>query len=148
MPNQLASAAAKAVILKVAMSIFGFGGDAGFGDILSGFLGFANGGKVPGYPTGGQISSGIPYNQGADNRLIAAQAGEFMVKRNAVNTGSETALANLNATGKMNGGGNTWNINVSANNFDESFVRNKLIPMLDREVRYRGATLTASAAIA
>jgi len=74
---------------------------------------FANGGQV----------------QGEDNVPILAQAGEFIMKRSAVQNIGVQNLANMNRTG--NAGGVT--INISGNMIgNDEFVRDNLIPEIQK----------------
>ncbi len=74
---------------------------------------FANGGMV----------------QGEDNVPIMAQAGEFIMKRSAVQNIGVQNLANMNRTG--NSGGVT--INISGNMIgNDEFVRDNLIPEIQK----------------
>jgi len=74
---------------------------------------FANGGMV----------------QGEDNVPIMAQAGEFIMKRSAVQNIGVQNLANMNRTGS--GGGVT--INISGNMIgNDEFVRDNLIPEIQK----------------
>jgi len=74
------------------------------------------------FAQGGQV-------QGEDNVPILAQAGEFIMKRSAVQNIGVQNLANMNRTG--NAGGVT--INISGNMIgNDEFVRDNLIPEIQK----------------
>jgi len=74
------------------------------------------------FAQGGQV-------QGEDNVPIMAQAGEFIMKRSAVQNIGVQNLANMNRTG--NSGGVT--INISGNMIgNDEFVRDNLIPEIQK----------------
>ena len=74
------------------------------------------------FAQGGQV-------QGEDNVPILAQAGEFIMKRDAVQNIGVQNLANMNRTG--NSGGVT--INISGNMIgNDEFVRDNLIPEIQK----------------
>ena len=77
------------------------------------------------FATGGMV-------QGEDNVPILAQAGEFIMKRDAVESIGVQNLANMNRSGQ--GGGVT--INIQGNMIgQESFVRDILIPEVNKAHR-------------
>lgn len=65
-----------------------------FGGALGGALGFANGGRVEGFATGGLIRAGTGPR--ADDVLIRASRGEYVLNAAAVNYYGEHFLAALN----------------------------------------------------
>ena len=68
--------------------------------------------------------------QGQDNVPIMAQAGEFVMSRNAVESIGIENLARMNQTGSSG-----LTINIQGNMIgNEEFVRDTLIPEIDRTV--------------
>ena len=116
------------IFLRLAGSLVALtpGGATG-GAILNLFAGLAH--------TGGLITNrGIQrfanggVVQGQDNVPIMAQAGEFVMRRDAVQNIGVQNLAQMNRTG--NAGGVT--VNISGGVVDESYVNNELIPALNK----------------
>ncbi len=108
----------------------GGGGGGGGGGALDpgGFISSATGGKVslpsigasggliPSYASGGPIPMGSRgSNDGLDDQLIAAQSGEFMIRRAAVQQIGASTFAEINASKKlpgMMGGGSSTKISI------------------------------------
>ena len=67
--------------------------------------------------------------QGQDNVPILAQAGEFIMRRDAVQNIGVDSLASMNRTGNAGG----VNINISGNMIaNDEFVRDTLIPEIQK----------------
>jgi hypothetical protein len=93
-------------------SLGGGGGGGGGGEILKkvadpvGIFG-ASGGMIPGYVSGGLLGSAKGTNDGVDNQIIAAQSGEFMIRRAAVQSVGAGNLAQINQSGQLPAGNST-----------------------------------------
>ena len=74
--EQMAMKLASSALLSGLSMLFG-GGAAGFGSLFSGFLGFKAGGTIP-HAANGMMVGGYG---GGDRRLIAAESGELVVRR-------------------------------------------------------------------
>ena len=118
-----------AIFLRLAGSLVALtpGGATG-GAILNLFAGLAHTGGlitnrgIQRFANGGMV-------QGQDNVPILAQAGEFVMRRDAVQNIGVDNLASMNRTG--NAGGVT--INVSGNMIaNDEFVRDTLIPEIQK----------------
>ena len=111
------------------LSVMG-GPTAALGAVFSAF------GSIPIGHTGGLIkSNGIQrfatggMVQGQDNVPILAQAGEFIMRRDAVQNIGVDSLASMNRTGNAGG----VNINISGNMIaNDEFVRDTLIPEIQK----------------
>ena len=83
-------------------------------------------GNIQRFANGGMI-------QGQDNVPIMAQAGEFVMRREAVQNIGVQNLAEMNRSGESSP---TVNVNISGNMIgNESFVRDTLIPEISRAQR-------------
>ena len=67
---------------------------------------------------------------GGDNVPILAQSGEFIMKRDSVNSIGLDQLRQMNETGQPS---QNVNINIHGGIVQEDFVRNELIPAMNRE---------------
>lgn len=144
--SAITQAIAKAIFFKAIMGFLNPTSLIGGASISPGGGGFAAGGGVIGYPGGGIIGGGVPIRtRTGDNRLIAAQTGEGVLTRNTVNRlGGAAGVRALNE-----GGGSGVNINFSEgsfrfDSFDESFMRRKLMPMMNELVQFANVNLAAS----
>ena len=104
---------------------------------LGSVLGFAHtgglikdNGDIQRFAYGGQV-------QGQDNVPIMAQAGEFIMRKSAVDEIGVNTLAKLNkGEAEVGGTVNTININIDGNIIgNEEFVRESLIPEIERTVQ-------------
>ena len=140
----------KFITNQILFSIFGIGtAPTLFGSTLSQlFQGLGGGGaggattsaimvgggfSFPVAHTGGMIRS---YHQGG-NVPIIAQEGEFVMRRDAVDSIGAENLARMNATGQSGG----VNITFSGNVLSKQFIEREAIPAIRDAVR-RGARLT------
>jgi hypothetical protein len=118
-----------AIFLRLAGSLVALtpGGATG-GAILNLFAGLAHTGGlitnrgIQRFANGGMV-------QGQDNVPILAQAGEFVMRRDAVQNIGVDSLASMNRTGNAGG----VNINISGNMIaNDEFVRDTLIPEIQK----------------
>jgi hypothetical protein len=79
---------------------------------------------------GVQAFGGGGMVRGGDNVPILAQAGEFIMKRDSVQSIGLDSLRQMNETGQPS---QSVNINIHGGIVQEDFVRNELIPALNRE---------------
>ena len=98
-----------------------------------GFLGFHSGGVIP-KAHGGIFAS--------DERLILAQTGEAVINRRATSAiGGRQAIDYINSTGQLptrtGAGGNTIVINIGNFIGEETWVKNNLIPIIEKVNRLR-----------
>ena len=110
----------------------GLGGGGAGGATTSAIMG-GGGFSFPVAHTGGMIRS---YHQGG-NVPIIAQEGEFVMRRDAVDSIGAENLARMNATGQSGG----VNITFSGNVLSKQFIEREAIPAIRDAVR-RGARLT------
>lgn len=122
MVNSIKAIAAELIAQQAALSLlklFGFPGataaEAGF-DLLGGFKKFFN------FHQGGLIGGN------ANNVPIVAQSGEFVMQRSAVQSIGLDSLSMMNETGQA---GNVT-INIHGGIVQEDYVRNELIPAINR----------------
>lgn len=73
------------------------------------------------FATGGQV-------QGQDNVPIMAQAGEFIMRREAVQNIGVNNLANMNRSGSA---GSNVTVNISGGLIDDGYINNQLIPAIN-----------------
>jgi hypothetical protein len=97
---------------------------------MAGFIGHTGGliqnNGIQRFATGGMV-------QGQDNVPIMAQAGEFVMRRSAVNQIGLQNLAQMNQTGQPSGG---LTINIAGDMVgDEDHVRTKVLPAIREELR-------------
>lgn len=107
------------------MKIFFGGPMAGlsFGDFVMGRMGIKHdGGLIQKFADGGQI-------MGRDNVPILAQAGEFVMRRDSVQSIGLSALSEMNQTGQMPN--NTINVTIQGGVVDQDYVANTLIPAIN-----------------
>ena len=111
---------AQAATLGLMKVFFGTGVTAaGLGlDLLGGI------GKLFGFHQGGMIGG-----QG-QNVPIIAQPGEFVMQRSAVQSIGASNLAEMNATGQPT---SNVTVNIQGGVVDQDFVRNQLVPALNKE---------------
>lgn len=140
--SQASATAKMSAFLRMAgglLSVLGGGTPTGaFGGVLSaigGAIGHTGGyikedGSIQRFATGGMI-------QGQDNVPILAQAGEFIIRKSAVDEIGVNTLAKLNkGEAEVGGTVNTININIDGNIIgNEEFVRESLIPEIERTVQ-------------
>jgi len=96
------------------------------------FLDFAfghTGGKVTNdgiqkFASGGSV-------MGRDNVPIMAQSGEFIMQRSAVNSIGLQNMVDMNNSGQATG--NTINVSINGGIVDQDFIRNELVPALNKE---------------
>ena len=86
-------------------------------------------GSVQRFATGGMV-------KGQDNVPILAQAGEFVMSRNAVNSVGVEAMNRINA----GGGSGSVSINFTGNVMSQDFIEDEAIPMIKEAIR-RGADI-------
>jgi type II secretory pathway pseudopilin PulG len=140
--SQASATAKMSAFLRMAgglLSVLGQGTPTGaFGGVLSaigGAIGHTGGyikqdGSIQGFAKGGMVL-------GQDNVPIMAQAGEFIMRKSAVDEIGVNTLAKLNK-GETEVGNtvNTININIDGNIVgNEEFVRESLIPEIERTVQ-------------
>lgn len=100
----------------------------GFGEFLSKSFGVAHKGGlitndgVQTFATGGLV-------RGQDNVPILAQAGEFVMSRDAVNSIGLSNLKDMNQTGRQVG--STINVTIQGGVVDQDYVANTLIPAIN-----------------
>ena len=114
-------------IASLAASLAGDSASGGvFGAIRSLFTAHTGGlitnGGIQRFANGGVV-------RGQDNVPILAQAGEFVMRREAVENIGVSNLMNMNQTGRAN----SVNINVAGNMIaNDEFVRDTLIPEINK----------------
>ena len=115
------------------LSPFGLTGGFALPSFFAGI--FHQGGQVKGYANGGMIPN---YHSGgtADNVPAMLQEGEFVMRRSAVESIGIENLNRMNRTGQAGG----VNINFSGNVLSDSFIEEEAIPKIKKAVR-RGADL-------
>ena len=95
-----------------------------------------NGGKIEEYHTGGMIPE---YHTGG-NVPIMAQEGEYVIRRDAVDSIGVENLNRMNRTGQASGG---VNITFSGNVLSRDFIEDEAIPMIKNAIR-KGADIGIS----
>jgi len=132
--SSLAMAVARAVALKLALSSITGG---------AGFI-FHEGGEV--YHQGGIVPKRFHSGEflDYDERPAILQAGEFVMRKEAVKSIGPENLARMNVTGKTDSAPQPVNVNFHISSIDpegvESVVIRRIIPILDKEIG-RGAWL-------
>ena len=102
---------------------------------------FHQGGQVQGYNTGGLIPlQGYASGGGVDNVPIMAQEGEYVIRRDAVDSIGVENLNRMNRTGQASGG---VNITFSGNVLSRDFIEDEAIPMIKNAIR-KGADIGIS----
>ena len=134
------SMAANAILFGL-KSLLGSATGLGFLKPEGGFLEsvfdiFHQGGQVQGYSTGGMIP-GYSAGGNVDNVPIMAQAGEFVMRRSAVESIGLENMNRMNRTGKAGG---SVNVNFTGNVLSKQFIEREAIPAIRNAVR-RGANL-------
>ena len=141
MLSDMARSMAANAILFGLMSLLGSATGLGFLKPEGGFLEsvfdiFHQGGQVQGYSTGGMIP-GYSAGGNVDNVPIMAQAGEFVMRRSAVESIGLENMNRMNRTGKAGG---SVNVNFTGNVLSKQFIEREAIPAIRNAVR-RGANL-------
>ena len=107
--------------------------------IVGGFLDlfFHKGGEVKGYATGGMITPIQTYQTGGgvDNVPAMLQEGEYVIRRDAVDSIGIENLNRMNRTGQVSGGAN---ITFTGNVLSKDFIEDEAIPLIKSALRKGG----------
>ena len=133
---QIMAAVAQATILAAIMAtIFPTGG--GFGGFFKKFLGFQSGGLIP---TGGT------HFLFPEQRLVAAQGGEYIVSRRAVSNLGVGTLDYINRFGQLPQASANININIKVDNFigEESWIKERIVPVIETAIDEGSSNISKS----